>query len=295
MWNIVNDLKGTESKPRRLVNEIYMDNEIITDPGQVARSFNNYFRDCALLLSRSGHTTSTTSSIPMNNKTMFLREMQEYEVLDILSSLKSRKSIPMNNKTMFLREMQEYEVLDILSSLKSRKSSGICGLDIDESLSWAEACTNIASKLNRVKFLGLDIDESLSWAEACTNIASKLNRSCYLFRSLRDLLDFDTLKIVYFSEIESRLRYGILLWGTSGSAGKVLVAQKRIIRTMAKVPYNEPCKPIYKRFKVLTVVNLYILAATSYIHGVKNNFPQNAHGYDTRNASILLPRHTLST
>ncbi|KAK9739658.1 hypothetical protein QE152_g8818 [Popillia japonica] len=156
-----------------------------------------------------------------------------------------------------------------------------------------------------VKFLGLDIDESLSWAEACTNIASKLNRSCYLFRSLRDLLDFDTLKIVYFSEIESRLRYGILLWGTSGSAGKVLVAQKRIIRTMAKVPYNEPCKPIYKRFKVLTVVNLYILEATCYIHGVKNNFPQNAHGHDTlmarhtlrltdtRNASILLPRHTL--
>ncbi|KAK9692671.1 Reverse transcriptase (RNA-dependent DNA polymerase) [Popillia japonica] len=68
-----------------------------------------------------------------------------------------------------------------------------------------------------VKFLGSNIDENLSWAEACTNIASKLNRSCYLFRSLRDLLDFDTLKIVYFSEIESRLRYGILLWGTSGS------------------------------------------------------------------------------
>ncbi|KAK9711113.1 hypothetical protein QE152_g25631 [Popillia japonica] len=44
-----------------------------------------------------------------------------------------------------------------------------------------------------IKFLGLDIDENLSWAEACTNIASKLNRSCYLFRSLRDLLDFDTL------------------------------------------------------------------------------------------------------
>ncbi|KAK9730358.1 hypothetical protein QE152_g15308 [Popillia japonica] len=44
-----------------------------------------------------------------------------------------------------------------------------------------------------VQFLGLDIDENLSWAEACTNIASKLNRSCYLFRSLRDLLDFDRL------------------------------------------------------------------------------------------------------
>ncbi|KAK9703446.1 hypothetical protein QE152_g29322 [Popillia japonica] len=86
-----------------------------------------------------------------------------------------------------------------------------------------------------VKFLGLDIDENLSWAEAFTNIVSKLNRSCYLFRSLGDLLDFDTLNIVYFSEIESRLRYEILLWGISGSAGKALVAQKRIIRTMAKV------------------------------------------------------------
>lgn len=144
-----------------------------------------------------------------------------------------------------------------------------------------------------IKFLGLEVDENLSWTQMCDNIVSILNKKCYLIRCLRDSLDFTTIRSIYFSEVESRLRYGILFWGTSTSVERVLLAQKRIVRSMAFASYREHCKPLFKQFRILTVVNLYILEVAAYIHSIKDAIPINPHEYNTRNNIICTPKHRL--
>lgn len=153
----------------------------------------------------------------------------------------------------------------------------------------------IIDKNNIVKFLGVHIEEDLSWHEHCSKLVSTLGTKFYLFQNLKDYLEQSYLINIYYSEIESRIRYGILLWGTSPHAETVLRAQKRIIRCITSAEYRAPCRPIFKKLGILTVINLYVLEVASFIHesNYLNYTNQTLHSYNMRKTQLILPKHSL--
>ena len=62
----------------------------------------------------------------------------------------------------------------------------------------------------------------------------KLNKTSYVIRSLKPLLSFETLKMVYFSIVHSIISYGIIFWGVSTHSKIIFKFQKRIIRILAE-------------------------------------------------------------
>lgn len=78
-----------------------------------------------------------------------------------------------------------------------------------------------------VKFLGLILDECLTWNLHCESLLPKLNSTLYLFRNLRDIISKQQLTNIYYAYVESRLRYGIILWGTSTRIKEVFTVQKK--------------------------------------------------------------------
>lgn len=134
------------------------------------------------------------------------------------------------------------------------------------------------------KFLGVVLDSKLTWEPHINAVCSKLSSSCYLIRTLRDTVTMDVLRILYFGLVQSTLQYGIMFWGSSAHLHKALLAQKRIIRCMSRTKPRESCRPIFKKFTILTLPNLYIYSLILYIEKHKHLLPKasDSHPYATR-------------
>lgn len=142
----------------------------------------------------------------------------------------------------------------------------------------------VIDSCNSVKFLGIHIDECLTWRTHCEAVISKLNSINYMIKNLRSVLTQDQLIMFYYGQVESRLRYGIVFWGASTSSGDVLIAQKKIVRSISGVSRLTNCKPIFKNLSILTLPSLYILELCSHIFINQNHFikNENMHSFNTR-------------
>lgn len=89
------------------------------------------------------------------------------------------------------------------------------------------------SNENSVKFLGIYVDAHLDWKEQCDYVILKLNSSYYMILSLRNVLTRKQVLLLYYSRVESILRYGISLWCYSTKSKEGFLKQKRIIRCIA--------------------------------------------------------------
>lgn len=74
---------------------------------------------------------------------------------------------------------------------------------------------NVIENTNSIKALGIMFSSDLKWNEHINEINLSISKATYKLKHLRALTTLDVLKMVYSSDIESRLRYGIILWGSS--------------------------------------------------------------------------------
>ena len=66
---------------------------------------------------------------------------------------------------------------------------------------------------NSVKYLGVKIEENLTWKDHIHDIATKPNRANALLFKIRNYVNFNTLKSIYFAIFGSHINYANLIWG----------------------------------------------------------------------------------
>lgn len=140
-----------------------------------------------------------------------------------------------------------------------------------------------------LKFLGIHIDKHLSWKPHCEHLISKLSSLAYQFRNLRTVLDESQLVALYYAQVESRLRYGVCLWGSSTLFPRVFVSQKRILRCIAGVPRGHTCRTLFERYRLLTLPAVYMFEICLYIYSNKHKFLRvcDKHNLNTRHKNDL--------
>lgn len=146
------------------------------------------------------------------------------------------------------------------------------------------------SPVSSFKFLGIFLDELLNWRTHCQYIIKRLNSLCYLFRNIKSVLDLGQLVNMYHAHVSSRLRYGVIFWGSSSLANDVFIAQKRIIRTMAGLRTRDSCKPFFLSAKIMTLRSILIFELAVIIHESKSHLPihRDFHEYNTRSKDNLV-------
>ncbi|XP_039286484.1 uncharacterized protein LOC120351872 [Nilaparvata lugens] len=95
----------------------------------------------------------------------------------------------------------------------------------------------------------------------------------------------------------SHVCYGLHLWGHSGRLGDVLLLQKKAVRVLTGSDYMAHCRPLFKRLKMLTVVNQYILECLVRIRDRARSADTRGgiHGYGTRQTHLInMPRCRLA-
>ena len=110
-----------------------------------------------------------------------------------------------------------------------------------------------------VKYLGLFIDQNLNWIPHVKSLSFHLARYTGLFYTLKLYTNMDTMKLLYHSLINSKLQYGIIVWGATFKTylSEVNVRINRIIRALSSSNLYTPMSSLYKKLNLLKLEDLY--------------------------------------
>ena len=161
-----------------------------------------------------------------------------------------------------------------------------------------EICIKNASiKLNNsTKFLGMILDSNLCYDKHIDSILSRLGKVCYTLRVLRQYLDYQTMKVVYHSNFESHIRYGIIVYGSCRDIERLFICQKRALRIILGISQRETCREKFKQSKLLTITAIYIQECILFFYRKRNLFGANESQnlYHTRTLNYTIPGHRLN-
>ena len=92
------------------------------------------------------------------------------------------------------------------------------------------------------------------------------------------------LKTVYFTLVESLIRYGLLVWGAANFSfiDPIFKLQKRILKIMGNREIRFPTIELFIENRVLSVRQLYILLLVNYMKKNENRNNVVNHTHNTR-------------
>ena len=90
-------------------------------------------------------------------------------------------------------------------------------------------------------FLGI-IFNNLNWFNPCSILSGKISKVTYIMKQLHYNYPEHILKMLYNILVQSKLIYGLLLWGV-GNIDKIFMKQKEAIRAVTisqQIAHTEP-------------------------------------------------------
>src|ERR1700733_7535395 len=150
------------------------------------------------------------------------------------------------------------------------------------------------------RFLGIDVhvDQHLTWKNHINNISSKIAKNVGILARTAYLLPTSIRLNLYYSLVYPYLTYCNMIWSSTYESRllKLVVLQKRAVRTIAGIRKGYHTGPFYQKFGLLTINQIRSLQVCEFFYRLKNgllpplfnNYLQlgsDIHTHDTRNAS----------
>ena len=145
---------------------------------------------------------------------------------------------------------------------------------IPDNISSVKIGNKSVREVESVKFLGITVDRQLSWKLHINNIATKLNKQCGILYLIRDSLSVIAMKLVYYSLIYPFLSYCQTVWGASGKSKlkSIVVAQKKIIRTMTYKPRYTHTNELFRQLKLLKLDDINTFCSATFVYKSLNDY-----------------------
>jgi hypothetical protein len=145
-------------------------------------------------------------------------------------------------------------------------------------------------RVDNVKFLGTYIDSDFTWTTHITQTAKKLARSIGILYKVRPCLSKITLRTLYNCLVYPYLSYCLIIWGSASSTSlnKLVVCQKRAVRTITGALYRAHTAEIFVREGILTLKNMYNYELLVFMFRHRHNMlPNSCSSYIS--ANIVIP------
>ena len=130
------------------------------------------------------------------------------------------------------------------------------------------------------------------------DLSRRLACALYAIRRMKQIVGTKAALIAYHSLFHTRMTYGLRLWGESTHATKMVTLQKAAFRTIEAATSTTHCKPLFRKYNILTLTSAYIYAQLIKAY---RELPQlqrrhQATNLTLRNADQLtIPYHRTST
>ena len=152
-------------------------------------------------------------------------------------------------------------------------------------------------RVSEFNFLGVIVDEHITWKPHIEKIRVKISKIIGIMRKLQCTLTSSILLKIYNSLILPHFNYGLCSWGFHSD--DLFALQKKAVRVVANRPYIAHTDPIFNKYTLIKIHDLYKLQLYKLFYRLCNNllplyfnsfFPTvNRTNYNLRNESIKLP------
>lgn len=148
------------------------------------------------------------------------------------------------------------------------------------------------------KFLGVTLDSAINWKDHTQNLIKKLSSSAFVIRRFAKLDSRALAMLAYHSTFASHLMYGIEVWGGCGKQQMhdILIIQKRVVRSILKIPVGGSCRQGFKQLKILTASSMYLFKILLYgktcIDNETLQCAADRHTYPTRSRNKIIVKAT---
>lgn len=118
---------------------------------------------------------------------------------------------------------------------------------------------------------------------------------CYAIHTINKICSQQAVLTLYFANVQSIIKYGIIFWGIAPKWEKVFKIQKRIIRIITNKTKLSHCKQLFINLNILTFPSLYIYHTILYtVQNIKLKQNSNIHSYNTKNHNKIhiIPHRT---
>jgi hypothetical protein len=118
------------------------------------------------------------------------------------------------------------------------------------------------------KLLGILFDEHLSFKPHIDMLCSKISKSLYCLSRVKNFVNSESLRKLYFSMIHSVLSYGINIYGCANSTNleKLRIKQKQAIRIICNANFRAHTGPLFKQQKILPLDKLIEFSRIKFMH-----------------------------
>ena len=149
-------------------------------------------------------------------------------------------------------------------------------------------------RVNETKYLGVILDDKLSWEPHLKHLKNKLIRQCYALHKIKDFININILKQVYYTLIYPHLQYAITAWGNTNKTylQTIFIMQKSILKIILSKPKRTESTPLFKELGFLKLEDIYKFQIGKMMHKINNltvgdtnlTMIKNIHNYNTRQA-----------
>ena len=152
--------------------------------------------------------------------------------------------------------------------------------------------------VDHARFLGVIIDSKFNFKLHINNVVTKVSKHGGILYKIRNNLPLPARIMYYNSFVLPYLTFNIIHWGKTNIThlSPLIIAQKRIIRTMCDADYLDSTTPLFYRLKLLKLEDLYKFYAIMDTHKKIALGQYNVqHNRNTRNCHLAVPKfHSLS-
>ena len=135
----------------------------------------------------------------------------------------------------------------------------------------------IILQTDNCKFLGLHLDEALKFDKHIIYISCKISKSIGILNRVKFTFPSEIMLPLYFSIIHPYIMYAIEFWYAAPSylSNRILVLQKKSVRIVYNLPYNDHTRNYFALSGLLTLPYLYKRSILLYM------FKTLKFGYDS--------------
>ena len=120
---------------------------------------------------------------------------------------------------------------------------------------------------NTTKFLGVTLDNKLNFSAHISLVLNKIAKNTGILYRIKDNLPIKARLNFYYALIYPYITYNIIVWGSTYSThlSNLVIQQKKTIRTIADANYLDHTTPLFHRFKLLKIKDIYSYFTAIYM------------------------------
>ena len=129
----------------------------------------------------------------------------------------------------------------------------------------------LGSKLERsvaAKYLGVTLDDKLTWKQHIDTLTAKLSKTIAAFKIVKNYVNVEQKRSLYFAYIFSRIQYGIELFSSSKKKDlkQVQTKQNRALKVLFNKEHRTPTRELHKELNLLQVQDIGQVNILKFVH-----------------------------